>query len=195
MTSKAAKRARKRSRITLPGGVSLQQRPTGADRRHIHQPQEPADLVALQARIRHSGRDMTLRDARSPLYGCNAGRSIIANVADYRAAADLWDAVQHIRQTIAASDLAMGAPNRFAQSLQIMLPTATFEATADTPAIDDRSDEQKAMAALMAWGRLHDALGDNCRAAVAICVEDQPVASWPAFHGMLSMVVAMRRGA
>jgi len=53
MTSKAQRR--KRKIISLPGGAQIDQRPTGRDRSHTHQPAEDPRKTALEARCRKSG--------------------------------------------------------------------------------------------------------------------------------------------
>ena len=78
MTSKAARRRRRK--ITLPGGQSVPQRPTGRDRTHTHQPQEDARMTALTARARQHG--ITTDEAKAPWHGCAAGRAMAILRAD-----------------------------------------------------------------------------------------------------------------
>lgn len=69
-----AKRRRMSKGITLPGGKAVPQRPSGRDRRHTNQPQEPADAVALASRARLTG--CSVEDARDVLAGEDLGRCI-----------------------------------------------------------------------------------------------------------------------
>lgn len=88
--SKAARRKLKRA-ITLAGGMSAPQRPTGRDRRHTNQPQEAADLVALKARAARTG--CSVEDARDVLAGEDMGRCIRAmrpGAEDRRALLGVW---------------------------------------------------------------------------------------------------------
>lgn len=76
MTSKAQRRRAKRSKITLPGGAEVAQRPTGRDRRHINQPVD-AMGVASEARKRRSGIP-DAKEALQPLCGTDLGLCIHA---------------------------------------------------------------------------------------------------------------------
>ena len=73
MTSKAQRRKRK---ITLSGGQEIDQRPTGRDRRHTNQPEDPRK-TALEARCRKSGIEDPKEAARA-LLGTDMGLCINA---------------------------------------------------------------------------------------------------------------------
>lgn len=118
MASKAAKRRAKKRTISLHGSESVPMRATGRDRRHTNQ-QEDASMVTLKTRCRQIGQAPTddgIREARAPWYGCNAGRAMAAAVSAADRA-DLWDAICHMRETVARYDAAIGAPRRHAVCL------------------------------------------------------------------------------
>lgn len=92
--SKAAKRRRKRARITLAGGVSVAQRAEGRDRTHTNQP-EDARKTALEARCRLSGHQVTreqMQASASPLRGSAVGLCIEALRPEAPDQARLWQA-------------------------------------------------------------------------------------------------------
>lgn len=156
MASKAAKRRAKKRMISLHGSDPVPMRPTGRDRRHTNQ-QEDASMATLKTRCRQIGQKATedgIREARAPWYGCNAGRAMAAAVSASDRA-DLWDAICHMRQTVARYDAAIGAPRRHAVCLRLLAPQEAMEATADSPAPDDRSDVERQDAAVKAWMTMH----------------------------------------
>lgn len=175
--------------------------------RHM-QFEKDADVPALEARCRHAGlavikvpekperpeddtkdaramrrkallaRSAQLRDMRAQWRGCEAGRALASEVKEEGLRTQLWDAIQHMRRTVLAYDRALGAPNRHATCLRIMLPSETMEANAATPAIDVRTDEEKYRQAISGWMGMHGWLGyvEGRAASVTLrtVIEDQP---------------------
>lgn len=170
--------------------------------------EKDADVPALEARCRHAGievitvpprpenaeddtrearkqrhraqldRSAQLRDMRAQWRGCEAGRALASVVQAEGLRAVLWDSIQHMRRTVLAYDRALGAPNRHAACLRIMLPTETMQADATTPAADPRTDEERYHQAINAWMAMHGWLGhvDARAASIALrtVVEDLP---------------------
>ena len=153
MSSKAAKRRRKK--ITLAGGQSITQRPTGRDRTHTNQPQEDARMTALTARARQCS--ITLDDAKAPWHGCAAGRAM-AITAPPEDHITLWGAIHLIRATYAAYWRHNGIPSPYATCLRILAPADHMEATADSPAPDMRDDATKSRQSTAAMMRIEGAL-------------------------------------
>jgi hypothetical protein len=90
-TAAQKRRDKAARRITLAGGESVAQRPTGRDRTHTNQPAEPADRVALDARARRAG--CTRDEARDPLLTDDLGlciRFLICRERDRRDLAQTW---------------------------------------------------------------------------------------------------------
>lgn len=180
MASKAAKRRAKKRTISLHGSESVPMRATGRDRRHTNQ-QEDASMSTLKTRCRQIGQAPTedgIREARAPWYGCNAGRAMAAAVSAADRA-DLWDAICHMRKTVARYDAAIGAPRRHAVCLRLLAPLDAMEATADSPAPDDRSEVERRNAAVNGWMAMQGWLGwvDKPAAsqALRVVVDDERV--------------------
>ena len=176
-TQKRAQRRKAReTTITLPGGETAPQRPTQGQRER----KEPADMVALQARVRQTG--MTQEQAKHEMAGCAVGRRLMLDHIEDRAA--LWEAVKHMRRVIVAYDRSIGAPSRHAQCLRIMLPTERMEADASSPAPDLREPEERDRAAQAAWMALKGWLSHADYAAREACTRavvdepDEPIADW-----------------
>lgn len=136
----------------------------------------------LIARCREMGLPVTvanLRAMRSQMAGCNAGRAILVHVQDGGERDRLFGAVTHLRQTVARHDAAIGAPRRHAKCLALLVPVDPMQASADSPAFDDRTPEEKARAATSAWMALHGWLDHTDKRAAseakAVCLEDQAV--------------------
>ena len=147
---------------------------------HMHRTTAERDPArnALMVRCGQMGAKPTaeaIRDARSPWWGCEAGKMMAGATRGHRARSALWDAIQHMRRVQAAYDRACGAPNRHAQSLRLLLPIEAMEADADSPPPDDRTDEAKSRDAVTAWMQLQGWLGwtDGASASIALrCVID-----------------------
>lgn len=139
-----------------------------------------ADIPALQARCRQRGREITeaeLRDAKAPWHGCEAGRAMAGAVEDDKTRTALWDAIQQMRRIVLSYDRALGAPNRHAECLRLMLPTEPMEADAETPPRDERTEEDRYRQAIASWTQMHGWLGyvEGYAASVALrtVVDDQ----------------------
>jgi hypothetical protein len=91
MTSKAERKRRRK--ISLPGGQSVDQRPTGRDRRHTNQP-EDARLTVTTARIRRSG-VTDPKEAQQPICGTDMGLCIrhMATGDDRADLVNAWEAL------------------------------------------------------------------------------------------------------
>jgi hypothetical protein len=190
--SEAAKRRRKRAQrefaaqnAGLPGlAPSKKREPNGCFRERIRQQghDEPdARIEALTARVRHMGHKMgkaELIEAAKPWHGCEAGRAMAAHVPVAADRETLWQAIQHMRRVWVAYDRAMGAPNRHAQCLRIMLPAEEFHADADAAPRDDRTDEEKQAGAIRARATVAEWLkGVEARAvavALSVVIDDKP---------------------
>lgn len=192
MSSKASrKRAKRRNQITLPGGVVITAPPIQGQR----SAEPPADVVGLTARCRRAGIPATtenMRDAKSQLWGCNAGQAIIGNITPPDERAMLWGAVQHIRRVYVTYASAIGAPSRYPKCLSILLPVDEMHATADSPAADLRTEEERYHGAITAWTKLHGwleldkpALGPTIRTVV----DDHASRDWPAIKRGLDLVL------
>ena len=148
MTKARTKAQRRRKGITLPGGQNAPQRPTGRDRRHINQPQEPADLIALTARARLTG--CTVEAARDVLAGEDIGRCIMALAPSPERRRDLlgvWQSLNAAWANFAARCLSI-TPTPQAAALP-MLPDPMQ--TDQSLRIDIRTGEEKDEAARRVW--------------------------------------------
>ncbi|SIT74718.1 hypothetical protein [Pontibaca methylaminivorans] len=155
---KIADKRRQREQATqLPEIAPVPRRAAQGSRRMNQIKRETVDdIPTLQARCRQAGLTPTaeaIRDAKAPWRGCSAGVAMSRVVTDEAERADLWDAIQHMRRTQMAHDVAIGAPRRHAQCLRLLVPLEALEADAETPPLDLRTDEEKqrqATSALMA---------------------------------------------
>lgn len=87
------KKKHKAKKISLPGGKAIEQRPSGRDRSHTNKPAEPADRVALEARMkRMNWPDKT--SARSHLAGDDMGLCIWHQHSALDVQDKLWDVWQ-----------------------------------------------------------------------------------------------------
>ncbi len=176
--SKAKKLAEKRRRAAEKAGLpelapvqkrQPQHRHKGRFARREEDPSKPA--IAVRCRI--MGKDATevnMRDARAPWNGCNAGRAMADLVAGDRDRGALWDAIQHMRRVWIAYGRAMGAPNRYAQSLRLLAPTDAMQADATTPPADLRSEEDRYRQAVSAREAVRGWLAHTDAYAAAICI-------------------------
>ena len=150
--ARSKRQRRKRGKISLPGAEPATA-PAGQGAR---KPQEDARLPMLTARARQRGlapTKETLDAMKAQYMGCEAGKAIDAQPISASAKADLFAAVHHVRKVWAAYDRAIGAPDRHAKVARILAPTDAIEATAASPAIDDRDEatkQRQAVAARMA---------------------------------------------
>ena len=178
---KRKREKKKPAKITLAGGMIVTARPTGRDRRHTNQMAESAGLEPLRVRCRQAGLAATpeaIREMRAPWHGCEAGRAMAAEVRDDRERGALWDAIQHVRRTVAAYDRSVGAPARHPVCLRLLLPLEALEADASSPPTDDRTEEERSRQAVSAWMAVKGWLGHVPTAtasdAWACIVDDAP---------------------
>lgn len=165
--------------------------------------EQDADIPALVARCRQSGQPASeagLRAAKAEWMGCNAGRAM-ASVAETEAERkELWAAIHHMRRVQLAYDRAIGAPNRHAQCLRIMLPLEALHADAATPPADLRTDEERHRQAVSAWMQLQGWLGYADKQAAGLCkrvvIDDErcpnPAAMVKALHCVADGVAGRR---
>lgn len=143
-------------------------------------PDVDESIPALQARCRAAGRDRTeadMREMKAQWQGCEAGRAMAGAVADEAVRTVLWDAIQGIRRIVLAYDRALGAPNRHATCLRLMLPPETMEADSSTPPADQRSEDERYRQAVSGWMAMHGWLGHVEASAASVTlrsvVDDQ----------------------
>lgn len=155
--------------------------------------------TVLAARRRKLGSIADKVDLRSAIAGDDLGRALLrADLgADYPAAV-LWDAVTHMRRTVAAYDRACGAPARHPKCLAILTPPDRMEATAESPAFDDRSEadrDRQSVAAYMAmqgWLAYTDSMARS--ACIRAVVDDAGVSDLPGIVLALQCVADGRAG-
>ncbi len=209
MTSRSARRRKaKHARakggavITLPGGDVLAQKPDGRDRRRTNQPKEDPMQTVIAARRRMMGDLADEVDLRSAMVGDELGRAILkadcvrlqdGTPDSTYSAAVLWDAITHMRRTVAAYDRACGAPARHPKCLSILTPPDRLEATAESPAFDDRPEADRSRAAVSAYMALQGWLAYCDAAARSAClravVDDTGVNDLPGIILALQCVV------
>ena len=201
MTSKAARKRAKRKFISLAGGVTVDQKPTGRDRTQTHQPQEDPTITARKARMTRlaaANVPSPEKHVMSDMAGCEAGIALLADDISADERADLWRAITHIRRTWVAYGRAIGAPNRYAQCLRILLPAERFEVSASSPAFDSRPQEDRDRSAVAAYMRTQGWLmrgsARDLQACIGCVVDDQPGHDWQAVKRALSLVSTALRG-
>lgn len=135
------------------------------------QPDLQVDTLRARARILGMGSgEEVMRDMKSPWWGCAAGCAMARAIGDHQERLDLWDAIQHMRRVQMAYDRAMGSPSRHAQVLRMLTPPDTMEADASSPALDDRTDEERQRHAVSALMALEGWLGYTDKAARSECL-------------------------
>lgn len=201
MTSRAERKRRKKRFITLAGGEQVEQKATGLPRVHAKGRDEDPTGTVVKARIGKmmaAGVQNPERHALSDMAGCEVGRALLADDfnSDEHAEeerADMWRAVCHIRRTWVAYGRAIGAPNRYAQCLRILLPAEQFIVSADAPAFDDRPQAERDRSAVAAYMRTHGWLmkgsARDLQACIGAVVDDQPGHDWEAVKRALGLVV------
>jgi hypothetical protein len=207
MTSKATrKRRRKKRNITMPGGETRDPPQRQGERNDLKPREDPMGTV-IEARRRFMGNMADKVDLRSAMAGDDLGRAILrADLvrrpdgkpdATYNPGA-LWDAVSHMRRTVAAYDRACGAPSRHPKCLGILTPPDRLEATAESPAFDDRPQAERDRAAVAAYMSLQGWLGHCDARARSAClraaVDDAGVSDLPGIVAALQCVVDGKAG-
>lgn len=175
MSSKAERRRLKKERGQQPLpelAVVPRRKARGKQRMKQIQHEAVEDIPALMVRCRHAGAAPTraaIRDAKAPWRGCSAGLAMSSVVTDDTDRSDLWTAIQHIRRARVALDAAIGAPKRHAQCLRLLAPLDALEADAASPALDDRSDEEKQRQAVSGMMAVEGWLGHTDTRSASIC--------------------------
>ncbi|HBS98604.1 MAG TPA: hypothetical protein DEB47_01790 [Citreicella sp.] len=202
--SKGARRRAKKA--AMPGGIdlpglapSVKRQPDGRPRPSV-QDRDPSRM-ALEVRCRHAGLDVSaanLREVRAPWLGCAAGRAMASAVADDEERAALWDAIQFMRGVQGSYDAVIGAPSRHARGMRLLLAPEAMEADAETPPVDDRTDEEKLRDATAARMRLEGWLGYTDKAArseaLSVVLDDCAPGDVPGLVAALRCVSDALRG-
>lgn len=154
MTSQAERRRRKRARITLAGGLQIDQKPSGRDRVDVGQRKQAEDARKgpLEARLRVAGIPPTpdsLKAAVAPDFGHDVGLCIRATVKGDEAT-KAWDAFCHLsasyRNYMAYYVGTTGNP----QCAAIAMIPEPME-TDPSLRVDLRSHDEKVRAAKASW--------------------------------------------
>lgn len=195
MTSRAERKRRKKRMITLAGGKQVEQAAKGLPRLHAAGRDDDPTQTARTARMNHltaAGVTSPEQHVTSPMAGCVVGRLLLADDIEPEDRDDLWRAVCHIRRTWVAYGRAIGAPNRYAQCLRILLPADQFTVSPESPAFDDRPQDERDRAAVSAFQRTHGWLmrgsARDLQACIGAVVDDQPGHDWQAVKRALSLV-------
>ena len=196
MSSKAEKRRNKKAAQVSHGLPALapitRKQPNGRTRRAIKQRDPMAET--LRARASRWGLSST-RGLDAPWWGCEAGGAMAQATPDHRERERLWQAICTIRRVIATFDSAIGAPNRHAQSLRILLPSEEFSLDGSAPK-DTRTDQEREDAAVKAYQWLGEILGRSGMEAetLRVVVDDQAPRDIPALLRGLEFVAEGNSG-
>lgn len=178
MTSRAARRRRKRDLQDVPAIPRRAARGKARMAQIDKEPPEDASLPAIIARCRRAGITATedaIRDMRDPWAGCEAGQAMAREVQGREARLALWSAIQHVRAAWARYARANGLPMRSAQCLRILRPVDAMQTDAASPATDPRTDAERSADALRSWRQAELLVGRYGRATAGItmrCVLD-----------------------
>jgi hypothetical protein len=154
-----------------------------------------ADNLVLTVRARMAGITPDakgLAEMRNPMAGCDIGRELM-KMPDSQKAYALWEALKLIERTVQKHDAAIKAPRRYAKGPTILSPVERMETSADAPAFDERSDEEKYLQAKAEYDLLQKWLRraiDGGRETRRVCIdrEDQPLRNWPyVLSGLLAV--------
>ncbi len=205
--NRKARARRQAAMVSLPGADLVAARPQGRDRRHINQPKEDPMQTVIEARRRQLGSIADKVDLRSAMAGDALGQAIlkadIVRLPDGKpdplySPGDLWQAVTYMRSTVRAYDRACGAPSRHPKCLSILTPPDRMEATAESPAFDDRPQEERDRSAVAAYMTLQGWLGYCDKSAAAACkravVDEAGVSDLPGIILALQCVVDGKAG-
>ena len=127
MTSKAQRRAKRKAASPFDLAPTPRREADGRPAR-----EKAADRQTLESRCIRLGLPVTpegLRDARAPWYGCKAGIAMASHTEAHNDRLRLWDAITHMRRTVAAYDAAIGAPRRHAVCMNLLTPPEPDRAT------------------------------------------------------------------
>lgn len=151
MTSVAEKRRRKKARITLPGGVEIDQKPTGRDRVNVGQRKAPEDarITVAEARMRHTG-IKDAKDACQPICGTELGLCIraLSTGDELRALSEIWAAISASHRNYRMLYIGQTGHPQGAAIAMVPDPLATDQALT----IDIRTADERVRAAKASWG-------------------------------------------
>ncbi|NBV62795.1 MAG: hypothetical protein EBR73_17385, partial [Rhodobacteraceae bacterium] len=181
MTSNATKLARRakyranRLKIKLAGGQTAKAVIPGVGA----QPKEPdASIPAIIRRLRENGlpdTDANRATVKQAMAGDPVGQAIMRFTGSPQERQDLWGSATHLRRVWAAYRAAIGAPRAHPKG-GTPTPVDAMETSANAPAHDLRSDEEKSRAAVSAYMACQGWL-DYCdrqaRAACLVAVIDE----------------------
>ena len=201
-------RALRRARtVNLAGGEVAAPAPSFQGERKDLKPKEDPVQTVLAARRRQLGAIADKVDLRSAMAGDALGQAIlkadIVRLPDGKpdplySPGDLWQAVTHMRRTFAAYDRACGAPSRHPKCLSILTPADHIEATAESPAWDDRSQDERDRSAVAAYMTLQGWLGHCDKSAASACkravVDEAGIADLPGIILALQCVADGKAG-
>lgn len=132
-------------------------------------PRDPQTEM-LKARCRRWGKPTShWREMQDPWWGCEAGGAMAMATARLSDRKALWDAICWMRRTVINFDRSIGAPDRHAQCLRLLVPIGETHADSTTPAMDERSDEQKQDDAVLGLQWLEEWIGRAGPAAATEC--------------------------
>ena len=199
--SKGAKRAAKKLRAAADKfALAPIPRRERDGRKHRTRADRDAAIETLETRCKKMGKEITpenIRDMRAPWNGDDRAGNAIADLPEDERR-HLWDAIQHMRCVITAYDAAIGAPRRHATCLRLLAQPDAMEADASSPAIDDRTPEQRQRDAVSALTRLEGWLGytDSRAASEAkrVVWDDQIITDSHALLSALRCVSDGKRG-
>lgn len=172
--TKAQRRAdKRRARQAMPDLAAIPRRALqGRKRMQQIADEKNAAKPVLEARCRQAGlrpSPEAMRDMKAPWNGCNAGKAMALAVQYERERAELWEAIKHMRRVFLAYDAAIGAPRRHATCLRLLAPSEAIEANAETPPVDDRTEQEKYDDAIARFMELEGWLGHVEGRAASIC--------------------------
>lgn len=180
MSKADRQRKRDRAKADWKAAVKLAPVPRKQPNGRMHRTQAARDPQAemLKARCRRWGvRVSKWREMRDPWWGCEAGGNMALAVTSIDERKALWDAICYMRRAAVAFDAVIGAPNRHAQVLRLLLPTEAMEVDAETPEPDERSDEERQDDAVRAMQWVQELTGRAGREAAAeairVVLDDQ----------------------
>lgn len=149
MTSKAKRRSNRK--ISLAGGLAIEQRPTGRDRTHINK-SEDALRTATQARQRHTG-ITDPKEALEALLSTDLGRCVhvLTHGDERQTLANAWGAISASRRNYKTRIIgSTGEPQCASIGMIPKPPTdADVSLRVDTRTADER--DAGAIASWLAW--------------------------------------------
>lgn len=145
-TKAKSKAARRRNKISLAGGQSVEARPTGKDRRHTNQPKEDVRKPVLSKRARDMGISK-IDDANDPVLGHDMGKCINAITGGNAQIIETWEELSASRRNYLSRYIGQTGEPRGAT---IAMVPGKME-TDPSLRIDPRTVEEKAEKAKSSW--------------------------------------------